>query len=316
MILADMDEIEDHDRGLSHDLPTLLSRRRALGLFGGAGLIATLAACGASDSDGAQTTTSTSAAADTSTATSTSPANPSPSATAAAATSASSPATASDYATSIDTGNGGKAIPEETNGPFPADGSNGVNILTASGIVRSDIRSSFGDADGVAEGVPLTFSFTVVDVSGDDSSGTPVKGAAVYAWHCDRDGNYSMYSDAAREENYLRGVQETDANGTVTFKSIFPACYSGRWPHIHFEIYPSIDDATAATNKLRTSQLALPKNACDAVYATRGYEQSVSNLAKMSLDTDMVFSDGYSLQLGKLSGSAGKGYTATLRVPV
>ena len=30
-------ELEDHDRGLSHDLPTLLSRRRALALFSGGG---------------------------------------------------------------------------------------------------------------------------------------------------------------------------------------------------------------------------------------------------------------------------------------
>jgi len=24
-----------------------------------------------------------------------------------------------------------------------------------------------------------------------------------------------------------------------SFTSIFPACYSGRWPHIHFEVYPN-----------------------------------------------------------------------------
>ena len=41
-----IEEIEDHDRGLSHDLPTLLNRRRALSIFGGAGLAVTLAACG------------------------------------------------------------------------------------------------------------------------------------------------------------------------------------------------------------------------------------------------------------------------------
>jgi protocatechuate 3,4-dioxygenase beta subunit len=38
-------------------------------------------------------------------------------------------------------------------------------------------------------------------------------------------------------ESYLRGVQVTDSNGQVTFTTIYPACYSGRWPHIHFEVF-------------------------------------------------------------------------------
>ena len=40
-----------------------------------------------------------------------------------------------------------------------------------------------------------------------------------------------MYSEAVADENYLRGVQETDAEGRVEFRTIFPAAYSGRWPH-------------------------------------------------------------------------------------
>ena len=49
-------------------------------------------------------------------------------------------------------------IPEETAGPYPGDGSNGPDILEQSGIVRSDITTSFGDSSGVAEGVPATSS--------------------------------------------------------------------------------------------------------------------------------------------------------------
>ena len=56
-------------------------------------------------------------------------------------------------------------IPEETAGPFPGDGSNGVNVLTESGVVRSDIRSSFGSSTTVAEGVPLTIELTVADTA-------------------------------------------------------------------------------------------------------------------------------------------------------
>ena len=125
-----------------------------------------------------------------------------------------------------------------------------------------------------------------------------------------------MYSDAIADQNYLRGVQPTGADGAVTFTSIFLAAYSGRWPHVHFEVYPSLAEATAAGSKLVTSQLALPQDACEAAYATAGYEQSVTNLAQTSLETDMVFSDGYSTQLGTVTGSVGQGMTVALNVGV
>jgi hypothetical protein len=44
----------------------------------------------------------------------------------------------------------------ETAGPYPGDGSNGPNVLVESGIVRSDIRPSFGSYSGSAAGVPMT----------------------------------------------------------------------------------------------------------------------------------------------------------------
>ena len=47
-----------------------------------------------------------------------------------------------------------------------------------------------------------------------------------------------------------------------------------------------------------------------------GYEQSVANLAQISLDTDMVFSDGYALQLATVSGSVDDGLTIKLNVGV
>jgi hypothetical protein len=85
---------------------------------------------------------------------------------------------------------------------------------------------------------------------------------------------------------------------------------------MHFEVYESLDAATSGTAKLRTSQLALPQDVCETVYATEGYEQSISNLANVSLDSDGIFSDGYSLQMAKLTGSVEEGYVATLNVPV
>jgi protocatechuate 3,4-dioxygenase beta subunit len=271
----------EHDRGLSHDLPTLLSRRRALTWLGGTGLAVALAGCGiAGNDDGAGRAVGAVAAGTTS-------------------------------GTGVEAS--GTVIPEETAGPYPGDGSNGVNVLTESGIVRSDITRSFKSASGVAKGVPLTIRLKVLDTA---NGSVGRKGAAVYLWHCDIDGRYSLYSEGVTQENYLRGVQETGGDGTVTFTSIFPAAYSGRWPHVHFEVYPSLEAATTASGKLRTSQMALPEAACRQVYATEGHSQSLRNLSQTSLQSDMVFSDGYSLQLGTVTGSVEDGMTTTLNVPV
>jgi protocatechuate 3,4-dioxygenase beta subunit len=203
-------------------------------------------------------------------------------------------------------------IPEETAGPYPADASNGINVLNLTGVVRSDITTSFAGLSGTAAGVPLTIALTLVSAS----SCAPLANRAVYLWHCDRGGLYSLYSAGATNQNYLRGVQQTDANGKVTFTSIFPACYSGRWPHIHFEVYPSLATATTAANKVATSQIALPKAICDEVYATTGYSQSVTNLSRITLATDGIFSDGSSLELATMSGTVASGLTATLTIGV
>jgi protocatechuate 3,4-dioxygenase beta subunit len=170
-----------------------------------------------------------------------------------------------------------------------------------------------GSFTGTAEGVPLTVTLTLVNNAG---SCKPLSGYAVYLWHCDREGRYSLYSSGVTNQNYLRGVQAADSNGQVTFTTIFPACYSGRWPHIHFEIYPSLSSATAASNKVATSQLALPKVACDAVYATLGYESSVTNLQRISLSNDNVFSDGLESQLAATTGNMTAGYVASLTVAI
>ncbi|TAK69446.1 MAG: hypothetical protein EPO13_06055 [Actinomycetota bacterium] len=287
----DQGELDEHDGGLAADLPVLLDRRRALSLLGLTG-IGALAACSTTALPSGTTPQSVSGSA------SASDGNSTVGATATPGTSVAASST---------------RIPEETAGPFPADGSNGVDVLGDSGIIRRDIRSSFGTSTTTAAGVPLTVTLRVMSVA---AGATPLVGAAVYLWHCDREGRYSMYSPGVTQENYLRGVQPTAADGTVTFQTIFPAAYSGRWPHLHFEIYPSIAQATAASDKLRTSQLALPAEVCEAVYASPGYEASAQNLRRTSLATDTVFRDGWSLQLATVTGDVGSGYAATLPVPV
>jgi protocatechuate 3,4-dioxygenase beta subunit len=298
------DVTTDHDDfgGLSRDLPTLMQRRHVLKLLAGGSLLA-LAACG---SDTKQTATTGAATGDTTGTSATS---------ATSATGASATTAATDTVALADTASAATCDPinEETAGPFPGDGSNGPNVLAESGIVRSDITSSFGTSTTVATGVPTSVTLTIQDTANGCSA---LANAAVYIWHCDQSGRYSMYSNGATDENYLRGVQETDADGRVTFKTIFPAAYSGRWPHMHFEIYSTLADATGGGNPITTSQLALPKDACDVVFATAGYEQSVSNFSQTSLSTDMVFGDdGAAHQIPTTTGSAADGYTLQLTVP-
>lgn len=88
--------------------------------------------------------------------------------------------------------------------------------------------------------------------------------------------NYSLYSSGITKQNFLRGVQVSDASGLVSFTTIFPGCYWGRWPHIHFEVYRSLALAT------------------DNVFSN----------------------DGAAYQLATVTGSLSAGYLATLTVGV
>lgn len=205
-------------------------------------------------------------------------------------------------------------VESETAGPYPADGSNGPNVRTISGVVRSDIRSSFGTASGTAAGIPLSFSLTVLS----STTCSPLVGAAVYAWHCDREGRYSLYSSGVTTQNYLRGIQVTNSSGTVTFQSIYPGCYSGRWPHIHFEVYSSLANATSSGGPIvKTSQIALPQSTSAAVYATTGYSTSVTNLSRITLASDMVFGDDLAArEMATVTGNTTSGYVAALTISV
>jgi protocatechuate 3,4-dioxygenase beta subunit len=283
-----MEHPEHQDGGLIADLARIETarRRRLLGWLAGAGGLAALGlnACGGGGSDtsssGSSTTTGTS---------------------------------------STPSGGSCSVIPEETSGPYPGDGSNTANgtvanALALTGIVRSDIRASIAGATGVADGVPLTLTLELVNT---DGACADLSAYAIYVWHCDAEGRYSMYSSGVTAENYLRGVQATGSDGRATFTTVFPGCYAGRMPHIHLEVYASTTAATLYTRALRTSQIAFPTDVCSAVYASGGsYSASVGNLAAMSFASDPVFSDGYTTQLASMAGSPAAGYTATLQVGI
>lgn len=303
---TDQHDHDDHDDfgGLHRDLPHFVGRRRALQLLGGAGMVGLLAACGSS-SESAGTAGSSSTTAST----------PGSTAAAGATSTTGSVGTGSSTTTgSAVAASAGEEIPDETAGPYPADGSNGPNVLGESDVVRSDLTTSFAGLSGTAAGVPVTFDFTVVDAD----TGSPLPGAAFYLWHCTADGQYSLYEIS--DQNYLRGVQSANDAGRVTFTSIFPGCYRGRWPHCHFEVYESLDRATAGSQAIKTSQLALPQADCETIYSgsstASDYGNSASNLAQLSLQTDGIFRDGWTDQLGTVTGTADGGLTVSLLVRV
>jgi protocatechuate 3,4-dioxygenase beta subunit len=209
-------------------------------------------------------------------------------------------------------------IPTETAGPFPGDGTNAVagstvNALALSGIQRSVITSSFAGATGIAAGAVLK---VVLNLKSAANACGALSGYAIYLWHCDALGRYSLYSSGVTGENYLRGLQVTDANGQVSFTTIVPGCYSGRWPHIHFEVFASLTAASRGSNAAKISQLALPQSMAAEVYSGAGYVGSTANLNAASLATDNVFSDGSSLQVATITGSLATGFVATLDLAV
>ena len=213
------------------------------------------------------------------------------------------------------------ADPQETAGPYPADGTNRSSgatsdILTRSGIVRSDIRRSFIGTTTLAQGVPVRLTLTLVDTK---ASCAALSGYAVYLWHCDRGSRYSLYT--APSESYLRGVQVANAKGQVTFMTIFPGCYPGRWPHMHFEIFKSRASATVGTKAVLTSQLAMPSAIAGRIYDNAaGYSASVANFKNISLAEDGVFGDDTMAQLTvmtpKMAGSVADGYVATATIGI
>ncbi|TWG36507.1 dioxygenase-like protein [Acidovorax delafieldii] len=275
--------------------PTATSRRLALSALGSLG-VATLWGCGGGgDSSSADAGTGTD--------------------------SGSGTGSGTDSGTGTGTGTGTtttcSVVPEETAGPYPADGStasnNTYNVLALSGIVRSDIRSSVGSSTQVS-GVPLSITITLTNTK---ASCAPLSGYAIYLWHCTQDGNYSVYSSNNIADNYLRGVQATDANGTVTFTTIVPGCYAGRMPHMHLEIYPTLASATKAANKIKTTQLAFPTALLSSIYSSNsGYSASVRNLASMSFATDNVFSDGTTLEMTTMQANTGGGYSASITISI
>lgn len=183
----------------------------------------------------------------------------------------------------------------ETAGPYPT--------VTPSSYVRSNI------ADGQS-GVTLTIKITILNTN---NSCAALANAMVDIWHCTALGYYSEYSDTPgggyatvdyTASHFLRGRQTTDANGLVTFTSIFPGWYSPRAPHIHVHVYNS------SGTSLLVTQIAFPTDICNTVYttATNYTARGVQDTANTA---DSVFSDSLANELSTVTGSVSAGYVLT-----
>lgn len=189
--------------------------------------------------------------------------------------------------------------PTETAGPFPT--------ITPSSLVRSDIR---GDRTGVA----FTLNITIKNTN---NSCAALAGAIVDIWHCDKDGYYSEYGGTGMQTvnytgvHFLRGRQTTDANGLVSFSSIFPGWYSGRATHIHVHIY------NAAGTSLLITQIAFPEGTGSAVATVNGsggtaygYTKGMTGYTYNAADN--IFSDDTAgIEIAVVTGSLSAGYLLT-----
>ncbi len=71
-----------------------------------------------------------------------------------------------------------------------------------------------------------------------DTHGVPVSGAVVEIWQCDQDGRYHHPGDGGRADPAFQGFGQVAVgrDGRYRFRTLKPAPYSGRTPHIHVKV--------------------------------------------------------------------------------
>jgi protocatechuate 3,4-dioxygenase beta subunit len=180
------------------------------------------------------------------------------------------------------------ALGEE--GPFPTK--------KPANFVIKDIKAG-------RQGTDMIANFTIKNKN---TGCGPLVGAIVDIWHCDAAGSYSEYGSDASSD-FLRGRQVTDANGLVSFATIFPGWYGGRAVHIHIHVYDSKGKSLIIT------QTAFPAVICDTVYttATSLYKKGK---ADTSNERDNVFKNTLSTLLSSVSGSVKDGYVLAHNIVV
>jgi protocatechuate 3,4-dioxygenase, beta subunit len=97
-----------------------------------------------------------------------------------------------------------------------------------------------------------------------DLQGAPLKGGFIEIWQCDEAGHYDHPRDGSRMDPSFQGFGRVrlGAEGQFKFRTIKPAPYTGRTPHIHAKI-------KLGNKELLTTQFYVesdPNNARDAIW--------------------------------------------------
>ena len=200
-----------------------------------------------------------------------------------------SPTNPTSTSSSTSTGTTGAACavtPTETIGPYPS----------LRDIFRSDVRED-------RQGTALTLTMKVVNAN---ANCAPVANANVEIWHVDAAGDYSEYGSQTAA-TFLRGIQTTNANGEVTFTTIYPGWYQGRATHIHVEVVIN-------GRSVKATQIAFPESINNSVHTQGVYARRGTN--PMSNASDGIFADSLTAELVTPSGSASSGFTASFQIGV
>jgi len=180
-------------------------------------------------------------------------------------------------------------------------------------------------------GVPLVLKITLLDAR----TCKPLPDAAVDVWHCDATGVYSGFAQQGPQgppgpppdfepdfdhalddgppgppmgpppnhaptnhQTFLRGIQRTGADGTVSFRTIFPGIYMGRTNHIHYKVRVGGHAAGKTYDGGHTSyigQIFFPEEVAASLMQHDPYRRHA--IERTTQDEDHVFTE----QQGELS---------------
>ncbi len=210
-------------------------------------------------------------------------------------------------------------VPREPVAPYPHElsltgKSSLANFWARSGLLRQDIRSNMDNQGLGASGLPLDLVIRVIRAGCEQE---PIPGAAVYVWHSDANGEYSVYG--RNDVTYLRGIGVTGSDGRVQFKSIYPGTYHGREPHVHFEVYRSLNETQAPSKCLLRSRILFPEAVSREIYKSNlMYRRSVKTFEGLVFGKPggSVTNPSSSSQVALVSGSARKGVRSSITVPI
>jgi protocatechuate 3,4-dioxygenase beta subunit len=188
--------------------------------------------------------------------------------------------------------------PQETEGPYYFNAN----------LVRQDIRQDL-TTSVVKTGLPLNMVITVIDFDC-----KPIPNVLVDIWHCDKDGIYSGYAGqpggvSTVGQNFLRGIQMTDANGQCSFLSIYPGWSPGRVTHVHFKV-------RLTSTTYVTSQFAFPNSANTAVYGTPLYVAKGQNSLTNATDSIFGSANPENQVMAVTTNAATGGYDGTFTIGI